>query len=137
MKTQTKLSSTSCKILSLTIEKTPEMVQTIKETLTLPVCLRTPAGDTNIPEPIILPTITVIPLIKLIFGFNVISSSFFDVVVVLSSSMIVVVAYRTFCEMFMKCTIENDGGDGPALFRTTTRTVDAEDQYMDHFILFF
>lgn len=43
--------------------------------LTLPVCRSTPVGDTNIPEPIILPTMTVTPLRSVILGLRVISSS--------------------------------------------------------------
>uniref|UniRef100_A0A1A9ZBN9 Uncharacterized protein n=1 Tax=Glossina pallidipes TaxID=7398 RepID=A0A1A9ZBN9_GLOPL len=57
----------------LTIENKPETIQTINAKLTLPVYMRTPVGDTNMPEPIIEPTITVQPLIRLIFAFNVTS----------------------------------------------------------------
>lgn len=57
------------------MENIPETVQTIRDTLTEPVFLSTPEGDTNIPDPIILPTITVQPLRRLIFGLRVISSS--------------------------------------------------------------
>lgn len=59
----------------LTIENTPDKVQTRRDTLTLPVFLRTPEGETNMPEPIILPTITVIPFSRVILGLRVISSS--------------------------------------------------------------
>uniref|UniRef100_A0A1A9V7N0 Uncharacterized protein n=1 Tax=Glossina austeni TaxID=7395 RepID=A0A1A9V7N0_GLOAU len=57
----------------LTIENKPETIQTINAKLTLPVYMRTPVGDTNMPEPIIEPTITVQPLTRLIFAFNVTS----------------------------------------------------------------
>lgn len=58
----------------LTIEKTPDTVQTIKAILTLPVYMSTPVGDTKMPLPIIDPTITVHPFSKLIFAFNPTSS---------------------------------------------------------------
>lgn len=67
---------------ALTIEKTPDTVHTTRDTLTLPVFFRTPEGETNIPEPMMLPTMTVMPFIKVILGLRVISSS-----VLLSPSM--------------------------------------------------
>lgn len=67
---------------NLTIENNPDMVHTIKDILTLPVCKSTPVGETKIPEPMMLPTMTVIPFRRVIFGLRVISSSGF-----LASSM--------------------------------------------------
>lgn len=58
------------------MEKIPETVHTMRLTLTLPVCLSTPDGDTKMPEPMMLPTMTVTPLMSVIFGLRVISSSF-------------------------------------------------------------
>lgn len=57
------------------MENTPETVHTISETFTLPVFFSTPEGETKIPEPIILPTITVMPFKRVILGLRVISSS--------------------------------------------------------------
>lgn len=54
----------------LTIENRPDTIQTISAILTLPVCMRTPVGETKIPDPIIDPTITVHPFNKLIFAFR-------------------------------------------------------------------
>lgn len=51
------------------------MIQTIRAALTDPVFIKTPVGETKIPDPIILPTITVTPLRRLILGLRVISSS--------------------------------------------------------------
>lgn len=59
----------------VTIEKTPEMIQTMRAALTDPVFIKTPVGETKIPDPIILPTITVTPFSRLILGLRVISSS--------------------------------------------------------------
>lgn len=56
------------------MENIPDAVQTIRATLTLPVCISTPVGLTNIPEPMIDPTITVTPFIKDIFASSFISS---------------------------------------------------------------
>lgn len=61
--------------ISSTIENTPDKTQTISEAFTDPVYSNTPVGDMNIPDPIILPTITVMPFNKLIFGFSLIPSS--------------------------------------------------------------
>lgn len=58
----------------LTIEKTPDKVHTIKDMLTLPVCSNTPVGDTKIPDPMMLPTMTVTPFRRVILGLRVISS---------------------------------------------------------------
>ena len=57
------------------MEKTPEVTHTISERFTEPVFCSTPVGDTKIPEPIMLPTMTVIPFSKLIFALRQISSS--------------------------------------------------------------
>ena len=57
------------------MEKTPEVTHTMSERFTEPVLSSTPAGDTKIPEPIMLPTMTVIPFSKLIFALRQISSS--------------------------------------------------------------
>lgn len=55
------------------MEKTPETVHTINERLTDPVCFNTPVGETKIPEPIILPTMTVMPFNKDILALSRIS----------------------------------------------------------------
>lgn len=53
-----------------TIEKRPERIQTIRAMLTLPVCMRTPVGETKMPEPMIDPTMTVHPFNRLILAFS-------------------------------------------------------------------
>lgn len=60
-------------LILLTIEKSPDATQTIKDKFTLPVCIKTPVGETKIPDPMIEPTITVIPFSRLILAFKVIS----------------------------------------------------------------
>lgn len=60
---------------SLTIEKTPEIIQTTSAILTLPVCISTPVGETKIPEPMIEPTITVQPFSRLILALRPTSPS--------------------------------------------------------------
>ena len=57
------------------MEKIPEVIHTMSERFTEPVFSSTPVGDTKIPEPIMLPTMTVIPFSKLIFALRQISSS--------------------------------------------------------------
>lgn len=57
------------------MENTPDTVHTTRDTLTLPVFFSTPDGETNIPEPMILPTMTVMPFSRVILGLRVISSS--------------------------------------------------------------
>lgn len=57
------------------MENTPEMSHTSRDTLTLPVFLSTPDGLTKMPDPMMLPTMTVMPFTKVIFGLRVISSS--------------------------------------------------------------
>ena len=54
----------------LTIENNPERTQTMRAMLTLPVCIRTPVGETKMPEPMIEPTITVQPFSKLILALR-------------------------------------------------------------------
>lgn len=56
------------------MEKIPEAVHTRRLAFTLPVYLRTPVGLTNMPEPIMEPTITVIPFNRDIFASSLISS---------------------------------------------------------------
>lgn len=58
-----------------TIENTPDRTQTISDAFTDPVFCSTPVGDTNIPDPIMLPTMTVTPFNKLILGFSCTPSS--------------------------------------------------------------
>ena len=62
-------------ILIITREKIPESTQTTKDRFTEPVLSITPPGLTKIPEPIILPTITVHPFMRLIFASSRISPS--------------------------------------------------------------
>jgi hypothetical protein len=57
------------------MEKTPDATHTMRERFTEPVFRRTPVGDTKMPEPMMLPTITVTPFKRLIFAFRQISSS--------------------------------------------------------------
>ena len=57
------------------MEKMPEENQTIKDMFDEPVYFSTPVGDTNIPDPMMLPTITVTPLSKFILTGNRILSS--------------------------------------------------------------
>ena len=47
--------------------------------LTLPVPVRTPLGEMNIPEPIMQPMMTLIPFIKFILAFRQIGSSDVDI----------------------------------------------------------
>lgn len=56
------------------MEKIPEATHTTRDRPTLPVFAPTPFGLTNIPDPIILPTMTVTPFNKLILGFKQITS---------------------------------------------------------------
>lgn len=58
-----------------TIENTPDKTQTINEAFTDPVFSNTPVGEMNIPDPMILPTMTVTPFKRLILGFSWIPSS--------------------------------------------------------------
>lgn len=60
---------------SLTIEKSPDKTQTMSAIFTLPVCIKTPVGDTKMPDPMIEPTITVHPLSRLIFALRPTSPS--------------------------------------------------------------
>lgn len=62
-------------MLTPTIENTPEVTHTMSDRFTEPVFCNTPVGDTKIPEPIMLPTMTVIPFNRLIFALRQISSS--------------------------------------------------------------
>ena len=52
------------------MEKSPLKIHTTRDIPGLPVCASTPVGDMKIPDPIILPTITVIPLNRVIFGLR-------------------------------------------------------------------
>lgn len=63
-----------CKYTS-TIENTPDKTQTISEAFTDPVFSNTPVGDINIPDPMMLPTMTVMPFKRLILGLSSIPSS--------------------------------------------------------------
>lgn len=56
------------------MENTPEVTHTTNDSPTLPVPFDTPLGETKIPDPMILPTITVIPFKRLILGFRQIAS---------------------------------------------------------------
>jgi len=58
-----------------TIENTPDKTQTISEAFTDPVFSNTPVGDMNMPDPMMLPTMTVTPFKRLILGFSSIPSS--------------------------------------------------------------
>jgi len=57
------------------MEKSPATTQTTIERPTEPVFVRTPLGETKIPDPMTDPTMTVIPLIRFIFGFSSIAPS--------------------------------------------------------------
>ena len=57
----------------------PDENHTTRDMFDEPVYLSTPVGDTNIPDPIILPTITVTPLSRLIFAGNRILPSLLSV----------------------------------------------------------
>jgi len=57
------------------MENAPDKTQTISEAFADPVFANTPVGDMNIPEPIMLPTMTVTPFNRLIFGLSRTSSS--------------------------------------------------------------
>lgn len=57
------------------VEKIPEMTQTQMESPTDPVFIKTPLGDTKIPDPMMDPTITVQPFKRDIFGLRQILSS--------------------------------------------------------------
>lgn len=58
-----------------TIENTPDKTQTISEAFTDPVFSNTPVGEMNMPDPMMLPTMTVTPFKRLILGFSSIPSS--------------------------------------------------------------
>lgn len=58
-----------------TIENTPDKTQTTSEAFTDPVFSNTPVGDMNMPDPMMLPTMTVTPFKRLILGFSSIPSS--------------------------------------------------------------
>lgn len=77
------------------MENKPEIIHTKRATLTLPVSFKTPVGLTKIPEPIIEPTITVIPFINVIFGLSVTSSFFFES----SSTEFSVISKRTLLQL--------------------------------------
>jgi hypothetical protein len=72
----------------ITIEKTPLITQTTKAMLTLPVYFSTPVGLTKIPEPIIDPTITVIPFRRLILALRVTSPWFSSTIALLGLSLL-------------------------------------------------
>jgi len=57
------------------MENTPDKTQTISEAFTDPVFSNTPVGDMNMPDTIMLPTMTVTPFKRLILGFSSIPSS--------------------------------------------------------------
>jgi hypothetical protein len=63
------------KVHCFTMENTPEETHTMRDRFTEPVLRRTPVGETKIPDPMILPTITVIPFNRLIFALRQIWSS--------------------------------------------------------------
>jgi hypothetical protein len=55
--------------------KNPQIVQTTNDKFTDPVDFKTPVGETKIPDPMIQPTMIVIPLSKVISAFNLTGSS--------------------------------------------------------------